>query len=127
MLRYAVVSAACLILHNLIVITASWRGASILQAAALSFCIMVIVGYLLLSLAVFLVVPTMSGLARYTVAMAANFPVSTGLLWVLRSPLAVPVEIAAPMATAAMVAINFLWARWAIHRGRRLPDRPCAS
>lgn len=127
MLRYAVVSAACLILHNLIVITASRRGASILQAAGLSFCVMVVIGYLLLSLAVFLVVPTFSGLGRYTAAMAINFPISTGLLWSLMSPLGLPVAIAAPVATVGMVAINFLWARWAVGRGRILPDRQCAS
>ncbi|TPG09628.1 GtrA family protein [Sphingomonas oligophenolica] len=101
-------------MHNGIVIGAAWAGAGLLGATALSFCLMVVIGYLLIGAIVFRAAPTRTGFVRYTLAMAANFPVATSLLFVLAVPLHLPVAIASPVVTLLMMIINFVAARWAI-------------
>ncbi len=94
-----------------------------LGAAAISFCMMIVIGYLLLCGVAFRTTPTRRGFIRYTVAMACNFPLTTGLLWVLAIPLRLPVALAAPAVTLLMMGINFVGARWAIGRRKAI----CAS
>lgn len=119
-LRYLVVAAFCLAMHNAIMIVADWSGLSLLEAAATSFCIMVVVGYLLLSAFVFTGARGWPGFWRYTAAMAANFPLSTGLVWLFFDLAGQPMAIAAPAATMVMVVVNFAASRWAIAgRGAR--------
>jgi putative flippase GtrA len=114
--RYAVVAGSCLLMHNAIMITADRVGLTLLQAAATSFCIMVVTGYLLLS--VFRGTRSWIGFARYTGAMAANFPISTGLAWLFLVPLHQPMAVAAPAATLIMVVVNYVASHWAILGGR---------
>jgi putative flippase GtrA len=125
-LRYAVISAACLATHNVIVMSGAWTGASVLQAAAISFCIMVVVGYLALCIAVFDVAPGIVGFGRYLAAMTVNFPLSTGMLWLLVNSAHLPVGAAAPLATVTMVAVNYMWARLIIRRARPAARGRCA-
>lgn len=113
-LRYAVVAAICLATHNAIMIVADWSGLTLLEAAVTSFCIMVTLGYLLLSAFVFRGTRTWRGFWRYTGAMAANFPLSTGLLWLFFDLAGQPMAIAAPAATVVMVVVNYAASRWAI-------------
>lgn len=122
-LRYGSVAGGCALLHNAIVIGAAGAGAGILGAAAISFCLMIVIGYLLLCGVAFRTAPTRGGFVRYTAAMACNFPLTTGLLWILAQPLRLPVAIAAPVVTLLMIGINFLGSRWAILRRKA----PCAS
>jgi putative flippase GtrA len=117
-LRYAMVAGCCLLLHNAIMIAADWSGLNMWQAACLSFCIMVVAGYLLLAAFVFDRRRSWASFLRYTGAMAANFPLSTGLLWLFFRVLGQPMAIAAPAATLGMVLVNYLASRWAI-AGRR--------
>ena len=121
-LRYGAVSATCLVLHNVIVIACA-PVAGLLGAAAISFCIMVTTGYLLLATVAFRVVPSWIGFARYAAGMATNFPVTTGLLWLFAGLLQLPVALVAPAITLLMVGVNFAWARWAVGRG----EPRCAS
>lgn len=120
--RYALVAGSCALMHNGIVIGSTWAGAGVLGAMALSFCLMVVIGYLLLCVIVFRATPTRTGFMRYTLAMAASFPVTTTLLFVFAIPLHLPVAIASPLVTLLMIIVNFVAARWAI--GRRAT--PCA-
>ena len=113
-LRYGVVAACCLAMHNAIMIGASWSGFTLLEAAATSFCIMVVVGYLLLSAFVFVGDRSWRGFWRYTGVMAANFPLSTGFTWLFLLLAGQKMAIAAPAATLVMVLVNFLASRWAI-------------
>jgi putative flippase GtrA len=113
-IRYFVIAGLCLLLHNCIVIAASWSGLNLWQSAALSFCIMVVVGYALLAAFVFAVPFSWSAFLRYLLAMAANFPISTGLLWLFFKLVGLPIIIAAPAATVAMVGFNFVVSRWAV-------------
>ena len=113
-LRYAGVAAFCLAMHNGIMIFADWSGLTLLEAASTSFCIMVVTGYVLLSAFVFVGARSWRGFWRYTGAMAANFPLSTGLLWLFFDVAGQPMAIAAPAATIVMVIFNFAASRWAI-------------
>jgi putative flippase GtrA len=65
--------------------------------------------------------PTKAGFARYTAAMAGNFPVATGLLWLCVVPLRLPVIFVSPIVTLVMFGINFIMSRWAIAK----PKAPC--
>ncbi|MEG3144903.1 GtrA family protein [Sphingomonas sp. RT2P30] len=112
--RYAVVTGSCLVMHNAIMIAADRAGLTLLQAAVTSFCIMVVTGYLLLCAFVFRGTRSWRGFARYTAAMAANFPISTGLAWLFLVPLHQPMVIAAPAATLIMVVVNYVASHWAI-------------
>jgi putative flippase GtrA len=113
-LRYVLVAAACLAMHNAIMIAGDWGGLSMLEAAVASFCIMVVLGYVLLSAFVFQGERTWRGFWRYTGVMAANFPLSTGLLWLFFDLADQPMAIAAPAATVVMVLVNYAASRWAI-------------
>jgi len=116
-LRYGIVAGCCLLLHNAIMITADWSGLQLWQAASLSFCIMIVVGYLLLSAFVFDQRRNWTAFFRYSGAMAANFPLSTGLVWLFLGPLGMRMAVAAPAATLVMVLVNYLGSRWAITGG----------
>lgn len=119
-LRYAIVAAFCLAMHNAIMIAGDWSGLTMLEAAIVSFCIMVVLGYVLLAAFVFVGARTWRGFLRYTGAMAANFPLSTGLLWLFFDLAGQPMAIAAPAATIVMVIVNFAASRWAV-AGRGAP------
>lgn len=120
--RYAFVAGACLILHNIIMITADHVGMTMWQAAATSFGIMVVTGYFLLCLFVFRGEQSWHGFLRYTGVMAANFPLSTGFLFILFGLLHQPMAVAAPIVTLIMAAINYVGSRWAI-----IGNRPTRS
>ncbi|MDT8757308.1 GtrA family protein [Sphingomonas psychrotolerans] len=113
-LRYGVVAGCCLLLHNAIMILADWSGLQLWQAASLSFGTMIVIGYVLLSAFVFDQPRSWTGFFRYSGAMAANFPLSTGLVWLFYGPFGAPMTVAAPAATLAMVLVNYLGSRWAI-------------
>lgn len=113
-IRYFAVAGFCLVMHNCIVIAANWSGLTMWQAVVLSFCIMVVVGYALLATLVFKARYNWPAFLRYFMAMAANFPLSSGLLWLFFEIARQPMVIAAPAATLTMVAFNFVVSRWAI-------------
>ena len=112
--RYLIVAGACLVLHNCILIAANWSGLTLWQAAALSFCILLLVGYAMLTTFVFNVGFSWPAFGRYFTAMAANFPLSSGLLWLFFEVARQPMSVAAPAASVAMVALNLVISRWAI-------------
>lgn len=112
--RYVATSAGCLCLHNAIMIACDRSGCTMLQSASVSFCIMVVVGYFLLSRTVFRHAPTVYGFWRYVVAMALNFPVATTLLWIILKGFDFPMVVAAPSAAICMAFLNFFLGRWAV-------------
>lgn len=112
--RYGIVAGSCMVMHNGIMIAADRAGLSLLEAALTSFCILAVVGYLLLSAFVFARRRNWLGFFRYTGAMAANFPLSTGLIWLFFVPGGQPMAIAAPASTVIMVLVNYVLSRWAI-------------
>lgn len=112
--RYALTAAALFLLHNLIMIAADAMGATMFQAAATAFVLMVVIGYMALSAWAIPAPRSWARFWRYTGAMALGFPVSTAFLWLFFKGLEQPMAVAAPAATLAMVAVNYLWSAWAI-------------
>ena len=116
--RYCIAAGACLALHNLILIAGDWIGLGVLPAALLSFVVLAVVGFLLLSRFAFCCSANWQGFLRYCMAMATNFPLSTGVIWLLVEPLGQPMARAAPASSVIMIVINYTGSRWAI-LGRR--------
>ena len=112
--KFLVVSGLCAILTNALVILGVRWGLGTATASALAFGPVLIVGYALHSLFTFSERGARLSLARYAIAVALNFPIWTGGLFVLRDLLKVPIVIAAPVMTGLLFAWNFASANWAV-------------
>lgn len=112
--RYALVSGLCLITHNVVMVVADRLRLALPLGVIASFGLVVAIGYMLHSRYTFVALHGWQGLARYTAAMAANLPLSIALIWIFSRVLCWPMPIAAPIATFAMLAVNFTASRWAI-------------
>lgn len=116
---YALVSGVCLLLNNAILIAVDRTGAPLPASIALSFAIVVVVGYGLHGRFSFRDTLDLSGLARYAVAMSANIPLGLVALWLWRDLVGLPMELAAPLATGCMTSVNFALCRFAVFGRRR--------
>jgi putative flippase GtrA len=112
--RYLVVAAICMITHNLIVIGGDAAGLYMPVAVCISFCVVVLLGFVLHSRYTFAVKGDGRSLLRYTAAMALNLPLNILLLWLLFDLMRWPMIIASPVATLVLLAVNFFASRWAI-------------
>ncbi|WP_298199679.1 GtrA family protein [Novosphingobium sp.] len=113
-LRYSVVAASCLLLHNVVLIGGSALGLGTTAAILASFVVVLTFGYLAHCLFTFRERPALGGLARYGMAMAANVPMTFLSIWLLNGVLRLPMTIAAPVSSIALVAVNFGLSRWAV-------------
>lgn len=113
-LRYAAVSGTCLLLHNVCMIVADHYGCTLTMAIGISYTIVVIIGYLLHSLFTFRRAIGWREFGRYALAMATNVPFAWATTWFWHDPIRLPMLYAAPLASASMVAVNFLLSQWAI-------------
>ncbi len=116
--RYLLVGFACAVLHNVIVIGFDRIGINYAIASAFSFVVIVLIGYLLHTGLTYEQPRSLGTLARYTLAMAANFPLTVGFLFLLVTILGLPVFVAAPTGTVLLFGWNFVASRWAIVRRR---------
>ncbi|MDZ4843285.1 MAG: GtrA family protein [Hyphomicrobium aestuarii] len=113
-IRFAIVGLVCAVLHNAIMIGLDHVGVHYVAASLVSFVACVAVGYGLHTSYTFSVTPGLASLWRYTLAMAANLPLSLAILFVMVDVLAWPVAIAAPVATVLLFALNYIASRWAL-------------
>lgn len=114
--RYIVVSAVCMTTHIAIMIVADQAGIGLFAAMALSFCIVVLLGYALHTHFTFAVARAPGALIRYTGAMLTTLPLASAFLWVYSKWCGWPMWAAAPAGAATMLAVNFLAAHWALVR-----------
>jgi putative flippase GtrA len=114
--RYLLVGGTCAALHNAIVIGLDRVAVHYVVASAVSFIVVVLVGYFLHTALTFRAPRSPSTLARYTVAMAANYPLTVVLLFLMVTIGGLPVLVAAPAGTLILFGWNFVWSRWAIVR-----------
>ena len=117
--RFLFVGLACALLHNAILIGLDRLSVHYVISSAISFVACVAVGYLLHTRYTFSVAVGLASLWRYTLAMAANLPLSVSLLFVMVDLLSIPVALAAPATTVLLFAWNYLASRWAILRPAR--------
>jgi putative flippase GtrA len=111
---YAVVAGVCLVLHNLVLIGGDLLAAPLWLTVLASFAIVATAGYALHGAFTFRQPLSPLGLGRYALAMSANVPLAYVTTWLWRDVGGLPMPLAAPLASASMIAINFVLSRWAI-------------
>ena len=118
-LAYGLVSATCLVCHNAVLILGDRVGLPLWAGVALSFALVAAVGYVLHSRVTFRERLGLVRFLRYALAMSANLPLAFVLTWLGRAVAGLPMTLAAPLASAAMVAVNFVLSHWAIRTPRK--------
>ena len=113
-LRYLLVSAACAGLHLGVMIGGDRLGAHYAVSGLISYGLVVVAGYALHVRVTFAERPSRRGFSRYAAAMAANYPLTLLLMFLLCDVAGVPVPLAAPVVTALMTVWNYLASRWAV-------------
>jgi len=123
--RFALVGLICAAAHNAIVIAASWRQIHYAPACVISYLVVVVLGFALHVRFTFEQQATAASFWRYSVSMAANYPITLVLLLLMCDVAEWPVAVASPVATVLLFVWNFLASRWAI--ARKPPAPPLTS
>lgn len=123
--RFVLVGLVCAGLHNAILIVGDHWKLHYAVSCVISYAVVVVLGFALHVSFTFRQDPSLSSFWRYALSMAANYPLTLALLFVMCDVLAWPVVIAAPAATVLMMAWNFSASRWAIV-GTQTPTHPTA-
>lgn len=116
MRRYLTVGALCAIVYNVLMIGFDFAGMHYVPATLVSFAVVAPLGYYLHCRFTFRKALSLEGLLRFMGGLAIGYPLLLGLMMLFCSGLGLPVLIASPLATAVLVAFNYLSARWAIVR-----------
>jgi putative flippase GtrA len=111
---YAAIAGLCAALNISVMIAGDMAGVHYVISTAISFILCVSVGYSLHCRWTFRAAPRVEGLARYTLAMAVNYPASLIGIWGFYDLAGLPMTIAAPLSTAGTAGLNFALSRWAI-------------
>lgn len=111
---YVAVAGVCILLHNAVLIVGDYSGLPLSVSVLISFVVVASVGYVLHGLFTFRQPLALSRFAKYVVAMSANIPLAFITTWFWHDVVALPMTFAAPIASACMIALNFVLGRWAI-------------
>jgi putative flippase GtrA len=114
--RFAIVGLLCAVTHNAILLAADLWHIHYALSCAISFVVVVLLGFVLHIRYTFQRPATAPSFWRYAMSMAANYPATLALLFLMCDVIRWPVAIAAPTATALLFAANFFASRWAIVR-----------
>ena len=115
--RFFTVGLACALLHNAIMIGGDWAGLHYVVSSFISFAVVVLFGYWLHSGWTFPGAERGSmTLARYTLTMALNLPLSIAGMFLFVDLAGVSVPFASPLVTVLLAAFNFIGGRWALRR-----------
>ncbi len=112
--RFAIVGLVCAVVHNVIMLSADRWGIHYTASSALSYAVVVVLGFALHVGFTFQQRPSLESFWRYAVSMAANYPITLALLFLMCDVAGLPVMIAAPTATVLMMLWNYFASRWAI-------------
>ena len=112
--RFVSVGAVCALAHNAILLGAGFAGLHYVVGCAISYLVVVIIGFALHVRFTFDATPTLPAFWRYALGMAANYPLTLALLFVMCDVAGWPLAIAGPTATVLLFAWNFVLSRWAI-------------
>lgn len=113
-LAYIAVAGFCLLLTNLGLIAGDSIDMPLWLTVLASFTVVATAGYVLHAIFTFHQPLAVSRLTRYVIAMSANIPLTFATTWVWHVAVGLPMTLAAPVATACMLALNFVLGRWAI-------------
>ena len=120
--RFVVVGGVCAVLSNIAVIVLVPAGFGIVTASLISFAPVLLVGYVLHTTFTFRRGPSWGSFARYSLGVAANFPIWVSALYVLCDLLKISITIAAPATTALLFLWNYLSGVWAFAAPRVTHD-----
>jgi putative flippase GtrA len=115
--RFAIVGLTCAATHNVVLLAADFWQLHYAFSCAISYVVVVALGFALHVRYTFQQPATAASFWRYALSMAANYPLTLALLFLMCDIGGWPVAIATPMATALLFAVNFMASRWAIVRG----------
>ena len=118
--RYITVGAVCALTHNVIMIGSDFFGLHYFPATLLSFAVVTPLGYYLHCRFTFRKAQSLDGFLRFMSGIAVGYPLSLALMVLFCSVMGLPVIIAAPLATLALFAFNYVSAHWAIVRRWRI-------
>lgn len=113
-LRYLAIGAGCALLNNAILIGADFAGLHYAAATAITFVTTVPLAYAAHALWTFEARLSWRGLGRFVAGSLSSLVVAALTIAALCGALALPMILAAPLATVAMVIYNFAMARWAV-------------
>lgn len=116
---YFAVAGICIVLHNGLLIAGDAMGLPLWASVLASFLLVVTVGYVLHGLFTYSQPLTVASFARYGIAMSANIPLAFVIIWLWKNIGGLSMIYAAPIASACMLAINFLLGAWAMIPGKR--------
>jgi putative flippase GtrA len=120
--RFATVGLTCAATHNIILLAGDALGLHYAVSLVVSYAVVVLLGYGLHSRFTFRQAADAASFWRYALGMAANYPLTLLLLFLMCDVAGWPVAIAAPLATVLLFAANFLASRWAILRAPRAAE-----
>jgi putative flippase GtrA len=112
--RFAIVGLVCAATHNAIVLAASWWQIHYAPACVISYVVVVVLGFALHLRFTFEQPATVASFWRYSLSMAANYPITLVLLFLMCEMAQWTVAAAAPVATVLLFLWNFFTGRWAI-------------
>lgn len=112
--RYAIVGLICAAAHNAILLVADRWLIHYVASCVLSYVVVVVLGFALHVRFTFAQQPTWGAFQRYALSMAANYPITLVLLFLMRDRAGWPMAAAAPTATIVLFAWNYFASRWAI-------------
>lgn len=111
--RFAMVGAVCAVVTNIAIILLVRAGLGSVTATIVTFVPVLLLGYALHAAFTFRRAHSGVSFGRYTLAMAANFPITVGAIYLLCDVLKISVSIAAPATTLLIFLWNYLSGSWA--------------
>jgi putative flippase GtrA len=114
--RYTSVALFIAVANNVVMIAIDMLGGHYLLGTAAALVLMTPVAYVLHSWFTFGEPFSLAAFGRFSSGVLAAYPLGLFLMVVLCSGLRLPVIVAAPIATVALFAWNFLAAHWSILR-----------
>jgi putative flippase GtrA len=114
--RFALVGLVCAAAHNAILLAADWCGIHYAPACVVSYPLVVGLGFVLHVRFTFEQPATFAAFWRYGASMAANYPITLALLFLMCDVGQWPVAVGSPAATVLLFVWNYVAGRWAIIR-----------
>jgi hypothetical protein len=113
---YSVAALALALLHNAIMIGLDWLGVHYLFCQLASAAVLLPVGYLTMSSAIFRTPRSWTAFAGYSIVLISNLPISLALIWLLRGHLDLPMVVAAPLSSFVLYMWNYVASFFALNR-----------
>lgn len=114
--RYLLVGAACAGANNLLLIGGAAAGLHYTVCIGLTVLVVLPASYPAHACWTFRSAMSWGSFGRYLLGSLSGVVVASLMVALLCGPLGLPMPIAAPTATAAMLVYNFLMTRWAVRR-----------